>query len=155
MISIVSLSEICLRKWLPVLIVCYSKYCCSIMHFVLIDICISLILGFLITGDVKKLLVDKTGLETEEQRLFFRGIEKGDNQHLHLEGVKDKSKIFLMEGTASKERKLEETRKQNEMSKVFEAIAGVRTEVDKLSNRVSICLKYKYYAYYRNMSIGE
>ncbi|CAJ1948556.1 unnamed protein product [Sphenostylis stenocarpa] len=88
-------------------------------------------------GDVKKLLVDKTGLEPEEQRLFFRGIEKGDNQHLHLEGVKDKSKLLLLEGTASKERKLEETRKQNEISKAFEAIAGVRAEVDKLSNRVT------------------
>jgi len=99
--------------------------------------------GFLITGDVKKLLVNKTGLEPEQQRLFFRGIEKGDNQHLHLEGVKDKSKIFLLEGTASKERKAEQTRKQNEMSKAFEAIAGVRAEVDKLSNRVRIYLKYK------------
>ncbi|XP_014514345.1 BAG family molecular chaperone regulator 4 [Vigna radiata var. radiata] len=88
-------------------------------------------------GDVKKLLVNKTGLEPEEQRLFFRGIEKGDNQHLHREGVKDKSKILLLEGNASKEKKLEETRKQNEMSKAFEAIAGVRAEVDKLSNRVT------------------
>ncbi|KAL5180609.1 BAG family molecular chaperone regulator 4 [Glycine soja] len=86
-------------------------------------------------GDVKKLLVNKTGLEPVEQRLFFRGIEKGDNLHLHLEGVKDKSKLLLLEGTASKERKLEETRKQNVMSKAFEAIAGVRAEVDKLSNR--------------------
>ncbi|KAG5060476.1 hypothetical protein AAZX31_01G112500 [Glycine max] len=88
-------------------------------------------------GDVKKLLVNKTGLEPVEQRLFFRGIEKGDNLHLHLEGVKDKSKLLLLEGTASKERKLEETRKQNVMSKAFEAIAGVRAEVDKLSNRVT------------------
>ncbi|XP_020239960.1 BAG family molecular chaperone regulator 4 [Cajanus cajan] len=88
-------------------------------------------------GDVKKLLVNRTGLEPEEQRLFFRGIEKGDDEQLHLEGVKDKSKILLLEGTASKERKLEETRKQNEMSKAFEAIAGVRAEVDKLSNRVT------------------
>ncbi|KAK7382526.1 hypothetical protein VNO80_01393 [Phaseolus coccineus] len=88
-------------------------------------------------GDVKTLLVNITGLEPEQQRLFFRGIEKGDNQHLHLEGVKDKSKIFLLEGTASKERKAEETRKQNEMSRAFDAIADVRAEVDKLSNRVT------------------
>ncbi|KAG5042313.1 hypothetical protein AAZX31_03G045700 [Glycine max] len=88
-------------------------------------------------GDVKKLLVNKTGLEPAEQRLFFRGIEKGDNQRLQAEGVKDKSKLFLLEGIGSKERKLEETRKENEMSKAFEAIASVRAEVDKLSNRVT------------------
>ncbi|KAJ1419312.1 Ubiquitin-like domain superfamily [Sesbania bispinosa] len=88
-------------------------------------------------GDIKKLLVHKTGLEPEEQRLFFRGIEKDDKDNLHQEGVKDKSKILLLEGTASKERKLEETRKQNEMSKASEAIAGVRDEVDKLSDKVT------------------
>ncbi|KAK7273935.1 hypothetical protein RIF29_15003 [Crotalaria pallida] len=66
-----------------------------------------------------------------------RGIEKEDKEHLPLECVKDKSKLLLLEGTASKERKLEETRKQNEMSKASEAIAIVRAEVDKLSNRVT------------------
>ncbi|XP_057741256.1 BAG family molecular chaperone regulator 4-like [Arachis stenosperma] len=88
-------------------------------------------------GDLKKLLVHKTGLEPEQQRLFFRGIEKDDKQHLHQEGVKDKSKLLLLEDTASKEKKLEEARKQNEMSKASEAVAGVRAEVDKLSYRVS------------------
>ncbi|KAE9610861.1 hypothetical protein Lal_00031558 [Lupinus albus] len=88
-------------------------------------------------GDVKKLLVHKTGLDPEEQRLFFRGIEKEDKEQLHLEGVKHKSKILLLERIASKERKLEETRKHNEMSKASEAIAVVRAEVDKLSVRVT------------------
>lgn len=100
--------------------------------------------GFSVTGDAKKLLVHKTGLKPEEQRLFFRGIEKDDKEYLHLEGVKDKSKILLLEGTASKERKLEETRKQNEMLKASEAIAVVRAEVDKLSDRVSMFFKYNY-----------
>ncbi|XP_058729136.1 BAG family molecular chaperone regulator 4-like [Vicia villosa] len=87
-------------------------------------------------GDLKKLLVQKTGLESEQQRIFFRGIEKDDREKLHMEGVKDKSKILLLERAASKEKKLEETRKLNEMSKAIEAINGVRAEVDKLSNRV-------------------
>ncbi|KAI5391950.1 BAG family molecular chaperone regulator 4 [Lathyrus oleraceus] len=89
-------------------------------------------------GDFKKLLVNKTGLESEQQRIFFRGIEKNDREKLHLEGVKDKSKILLLERAASKEKKLEETRKLNEMSKAIEAITGVRAEVDKLSDRVSV-----------------
>jgi len=99
---------------------------------------------FSITGDLKKLLVPKTGLEPEQQRLFFRGIEKDDKEQLHHEGVKGKSKILLMECAASKEKKLEETRKLNEMSKATEAINGVRAEVDKLSDRVSMFLKYIY-----------
>lgn len=85
-------------------------------------------LGILITGDVKKLLLSKTDLEPERQRLFFRGKEKLDEEHLHMEGVKDKSKILLLDGAASKERKHEEIISNNEMSKASEAISGVREE---------------------------
>ncbi|KAE9618177.1 hypothetical protein Lal_00041965 [Lupinus albus] len=87
--------------------------------------------------DVKKLLAHKTGLQPEEQRLFFKGKEKNNEEHLHREGVKDKSKLLLLEDAASKERKLEEIRKYNEMLKASDAIAAVRAEVDKLSDRVS------------------
>ncbi|KAK7260603.1 hypothetical protein RIF29_26796 [Crotalaria pallida] len=86
--------------------------------------------------DVKKLLAHKTGLQPEEQRLFFKGKEKENEEHLHLAGVKDKSKLLLLEDAVSKERKLEEIRKQNEMLKASEAVAGVRAEVDKLADRV-------------------
>lgn len=89
------------------------------------------------TVDVKKLLAHKTGLEPNEQRLFFRGKEKQNEEQLHLEGVKDKSKLLLLEDAASKERKLEEMRKQNEMVKASQAIASVRQEVDKLSEKAS------------------
>jgi hypothetical protein len=95
-----------------------------------------------ITGDVKKLLVHKVGLEPEQQRLSFRGIDKDDKEKLHLEGVKDRSKILLMEHFASKEKKLEEKRQLDEMSKATEAITVVKAEVDKLCNRVSMFLKY-------------
>ncbi|TKY65789.1 BAG family molecular chaperone regulator 4 [Spatholobus suberectus] len=49
----------------------------------------------------------------------------------------DKSKLLLVEDAASKERKLEEIRKQNEMLEASEAVAGVQAEVDKLAERVS------------------
>lgn len=87
--------------------------------------------------DVKRLLVHKTGLQPEEQRLFFRGEEKDNEEHLHTEGVTDKSKLLLLEDAASEESRLEEIRKHNEMLKASEAVAGVRAEVDKLAERVS------------------
>ncbi|OIW19148.1 hypothetical protein TanjilG_10327 [Lupinus angustifolius] len=87
--------------------------------------------------DVKKLLAHKTGLPPEEQRIFFKGKEKDNEEHLHIEGVKDKSKLLLLEDTYNKEIKLEEIRKHNDMLKASEAVAGVRAEVDKLSDRVS------------------
>lgn len=56
-----------------------------------------------------------------------------------MEGVKDKSKLLLLEDAASKERKLEEIREHDEVSKASKAVAVVREEVDKLSERVSLC----------------
>ncbi|KAK7395081.1 hypothetical protein VNO78_15623 [Psophocarpus tetragonolobus] len=88
--------------------------------------------------DVKKLLAHKTGLQPEDQRLFFGGKEKDNEEHLHVEGVKDKSKLLLLDDAANEERKLEEIRKHNEMLKASEAVAEVRAEVDKLAERVSV-----------------
>ncbi|XP_074317516.1 BAG family molecular chaperone regulator 4-like [Silene latifolia] len=88
-------------------------------------------------GDLKKLLAQETGLEPEDQRLFFRGREKDDTETLTMAGLKDNSKLLLMERPASKERKMEEARKNDEILKAYEAIAKVRTEVDKLSQKVS------------------
>lgn len=86
---------------------------------------------------MKKLLSQKTGLEPHDQRLLFRGQVKEDAEQLYMAGVKDKSKMMLLEDPASRERKLEETRKNNEISEQCEAVAGVRVEVDRLSERVT------------------
>ena len=91
------------------------------------------------TGELKQLLASKTGLEPGDQRLYFRGREKDDTETLHMAGLKDLSKLLLMEHHSSKERKMEEARKQDEISKACEAVAEVRAEVDKLSEKVS-CL---------------
>ncbi|KAF1883885.1 hypothetical protein Lal_00038379 [Lupinus albus] len=127
MILIVSSSGICIRKLVLVLVRTFIVLCLSLYFRGL----------SLLIGDVKKLLAHKTGLQLEEQRIFFKGKEKGNEEHLHNVGVKDKSKLLLLEDTYSKEIKLEEIRKHNEMLKASEAVAGVRAEVDKLSDRVS------------------
>ncbi|KAL5550774.1 hypothetical protein UlMin_000950 [Ulmus minor] len=88
-------------------------------------------------GDIKKALSHKTGLEPDAQRLLFRGKEREDEEHLNTAGVKDNSKMMLLEDHASKERKVEEIKQRNEMSKALEAVAVVKAEVDKLSERVA------------------
>ena len=122
-----------------------------------------MILFWLLSGDMKKHLAQKTDLEPEEQRLFFRGMEKADEEHLDIAGVKNNSKVLLLE--ARKESKVEEVNQSNEMpinagevgvnskempnnggqvggksnvmSKASHAIAEVIAEVDKLAERVS------------------
>uniref|UniRef100_A0A0D6R9Z7 Ubiquitin-like domain-containing protein n=1 Tax=Araucaria cunninghamii TaxID=56994 RepID=A0A0D6R9Z7_ARACU len=88
-------------------------------------------------GDLKKLLAQDTGLEPPEQRLLFRGKEKENDECLHIAGVKDMAKIILLEDPASKERKLEEMKRNQNIEKACQKVAAVRAEVDKLSEQVS------------------
>lgn len=92
-------------------------------------------------GELKAVLAQETGLAPDEQRLLFRGKEKDDDECLHMAGVKDMSKVVLLQDPASRERKLEQLKHDQENSKACEAVAGVRDEVDKLVEKVN-ALKY-------------
>ncbi|XP_061958189.1 BAG family molecular chaperone regulator 4-like isoform X3 [Populus nigra] len=87
-------------------------------------------------GDLKKVLANETGLEPKEQRLLFRGKERENDEYLHMVGVKDMSKVILFEDPASKERKLEEMKRNQGTFEAYEAVARVRAEVDKLCEKV-------------------
>lgn len=87
-------------------------------------------------GDLKRVLAQETGLEPKEQRLLFRGKEKDDEECLHMVGVKDMSKVILFEDPASKERKLEEMKRNQSILKAYEDVAKVRIDVDKLAEKV-------------------
>ncbi|XP_061958188.1 BAG family molecular chaperone regulator 4-like isoform X2 [Populus nigra] len=87
-------------------------------------------------GDLKKVLANETGLEPKEQRLLFRGKERENDEYLHMVGVKDMSKVILFEDPASKERKLEEMKRNQGTFEAYEAVARVRAEVDKLCEKL-------------------
>lgn len=89
-------------------------------------------------GDLKRVLAQETGLEPKEQRLLFRGKEKEDGECLDMAGVKDMSKVVLLEDPASKEKKLEEMKKNQCILKAYEAVAKIRAEVDKISEKVRL-----------------
>ncbi|KAE8656873.1 BCL-2-associated athanoprotein 4 isoform 2 [Hibiscus syriacus] len=87
-------------------------------------------------GDLKRVIAQETGLEPKEQRLLFQGKEKDDQECLHMAGIKDMSKVVLLEDPASKERKLEEMNRNQTVLKACEEVSKVRSEVDKLSEKV-------------------
>lgn len=87
-------------------------------------------------GDVKRVIFQETGLEPIKQRLLFRGKEKEDDECLQIAGVKNNSKLLLIEDSASKEEmKIEEIKESSASSK---GCAGVRFEIDKLAEQVYI-----------------
>ncbi len=85
---------------------------------------------------MKSLLVQETGLEPQEQRLLFRGKEKEDAELLSNAGVKDKSKLLLVEDSAAHERRVHEQQEQEQITRACQAISVIQANVDKLSEQV-------------------
>eukprot|EP01018_Ginkgo_biloba_P030471 Gb_39965 [translate_table: standard] len=88
-------------------------------------------------GELKKLLAIETGLQPHEQRLIFRGKERDSSDYLDISGVKDKSKIVLIEDPSSRERKYIEMKRNAKIESACKAISEICGEVDKLAEQVS------------------
>ncbi|KAG9142527.1 hypothetical protein Leryth_011625 [Lithospermum erythrorhizon] len=90
----------------------------------------------MITGDLKQ-AAQGLGVEHQLQKLLFTAIEKGNNDHLSMTGVKDNSKILLIVEESPKKENHEEVNAPSEVSVGLAAVAEVREEVNKLSEQVS------------------
>lgn len=88
-------------------------------------------------GDLKKLLVQDSGLQSKQQRLLYKGKEKSDRDCLHEAGVKDKSKVVLVEDTTNWEKRLVELRKSDAAAKACKAVAEVQQLVDQISGQIA------------------
>lgn len=84
-------------------------------------------------GDLKSVIAQKIGLKPETHKLLFRGKEKDDDDHLQTAGVKDSSKVLLMEDITSVQ-KIPEKVDTSVTSQEVAAISEVRAEADKLAD---------------------
>jgi hypothetical protein len=91
---------------------------------------------FFSAGELKKALVADTGLQPEQQRVLYKGKERKDRDALSEAGVKDKSKLVLVEDKVGWEKKLLELRKEEAMVKARKSVAQVQALVDKVSGQV-------------------
>lgn len=87
-------------------------------------------------GELKVILAPLTGLNPQDQRLLFSGKEREDNELLHIAGVDGRSRVIVVEDPASRERKYEEMRKHECISRACHAVSLIRQEVDKLAEQV-------------------
>ncbi|KAL9366886.1 hypothetical protein Peur_038085 [Populus x canadensis] len=92
-------------------------------------------------GEVKKVLTSKTGLQIGDQKITYKEKERGNGEYLDRCGVKDRSKLILMEDPSSIERKYIEMRKNARIQTAYRAISDVSMEVDKLAEQVSVIEK--------------
>ncbi|XP_051137453.1 BAG family molecular chaperone regulator 3-like [Andrographis paniculata] len=84
-------------------------------------------------GELKKILAGRTGLNTQDQKLVFKEKERDSKDFLDFCGVKNGSKIVLMEDEVSMQRRWAEAK----MEKALEDIAAIRFEVDNLAKHVA------------------
>ncbi|KAI4303693.1 hypothetical protein MLD38_039293 [Melastoma candidum] len=92
-------------------------------------------------GGWKRLLTAKTGLRPEEQKLVFRGRERGDGSYLDASGVKDRSKVVLVQDPLSIEKTYVEMRRDAKIRTTCQAIVDVSVEIEKLAEQVSVVEK--------------
>lgn len=88
-------------------------------------------------GELKKMLEGATGLHHQDQKLFFKKRERDSKGFLDICGVKNKSKIVLMEDPISQEKRYLEMRKNAQMEKASKSISQISLEVDRLAAQVS------------------
>ncbi|KAI3453655.1 hypothetical protein Pfo_010318 [Paulownia fortunei] len=88
-------------------------------------------------GELKKMLAGPTGLHPQDQKLIFKEKERDSKVFLDVAGVKNGSKILLIEDELGRERRRLESRKNAKMEKASKDIAAIRFEVDKLAKQVA------------------
>lgn len=89
-------------------------------------------------GELKKMLAEPTGLPSQDQKLIYKDKERNSKTFLDVAGVKDGSKIMLIEDELSKERRHLESLQASKMEKASKEIAAIRFEVDKLAKQVAL-----------------
>ncbi|KAI7756901.1 hypothetical protein M8C21_014857 [Ambrosia artemisiifolia] len=88
-------------------------------------------------GELKKMLSGPTGLHHEDQKLMYKNKERSSKTFLDVVGVKDRSKMVLVEDPISQERRYVEMRKNAMMEKAAKSISEISLEVDRLAGQVS------------------
>ena len=87
-------------------------------------------------GELKKLLSEKTGLHPDDQKVVYKDKERDSKAFLDMEGVKDRSKMLMLEDPAAKAKRLLEERRTSKAERTAKAIASVALDVDKLAAKV-------------------
>ncbi|XP_066370037.1 BAG family molecular chaperone regulator 1-like [Miscanthus floridulus] len=88
-------------------------------------------------GELKKLVAAKTGLHPDDQKVLYKDKERDSKAFLDMAGVKDRSKVVVVEDPEARARRLIEERRNGHLEKAARAVAAVTAGVDKLAPKVA------------------
>lgn len=92
----------------------------------------------MVEGELKKMVAGPTGLNAEDQKLIYKGRERDSKCFLDSGGVRDGSKVVVVEDEVSRERRCLESRKNATLERASKEIAAIRIDVDSLAKQVMI-----------------
>ncbi|KAF0902393.1 hypothetical protein E2562_016232 [Oryza meyeriana var. granulata] len=88
-------------------------------------------------GELKKMVAARTGLHPDDQKVMYKDKERDSKAFLDMAGVKDRSKLVVVEDPEARARRLIEERRNGHLEKAAKAVAAVTAEVDKLAPKVA------------------
>lgn len=83
------------------------------------------------------MLTGPTGLHHEDQKLMYKDKARDSKSYLDAVGVKDRSKMVVVEDPISQETRYLEMRKSTKKEKAANSISDISFEVDRLAGQVS------------------
>ncbi|VAI20041.1 unnamed protein product [Triticum turgidum subsp. durum] len=93
-------------------------------------------------GDVKKMMSEKTGLHHEDQKVLYKGKEMDSKAFLDMSGVKDRSKLALLEDPDAQAKRLIEQRRADKAHRASKSVSRISLDVDKLATKEKRVQKY-------------
>ncbi|KAJ6843195.1 putative BAG family molecular chaperone regulator 1 [Iris pallida] len=88
-------------------------------------------------GELKKMLSGPTGLHHEDQKILFKDKERQSRAFLDTCGVKDRSKLLVVEDEVARAKRCLDARRAVQAEKAAKSIAQIGRQVDKLASKVS------------------
>ncbi|KAL9284273.1 BAG family molecular chaperone regulator 2 [Arabidopsis thaliana] len=88
-------------------------------------------------GELKKILSGATGVHHQDMQIIYKDKERDSKMFLDLSGVKDRSKLILIEDPISQEKRLLELRKIATKEKSSKAISDISFQVERLAGQLS------------------
>ncbi|KAG2641034.1 BAG family molecular chaperone regulator 1-like [Panicum virgatum] len=83
------------------------------------------------------MLSAKTGLHPEDQKLVYKDKERDSKTFLDMAGVKDRSKLVLLEDPAAQAKRILKQRRTDKAERAAKSISRISLDVDKLATKVS------------------
>lgn len=92
-------------------------------------------------GELKKILAELTGLHHQDQKLIYRRKERDSKQYLDVAGLKNGSKLVLVEVIGSQERRSLEMIRNAKIEKSSKSLSQIRLQVDNFAEQVTSVIR--------------